>query len=74
MDFDNMTDEEIVRGLMRGERPSFKMGYSPAAAISAMESLGRCDDNNRAELLAYARGFNHGMHEDASMTNPTVES
>lgn len=71
---DNMTDEQIITGLMRGEKRSFKVGYDPAAAVYALENLRYADnplhDEDRHALMQFARGFALGMREDSSEVNP----
>lgn len=70
---ESMTDEEIVRGLMRGDKREFKAGYNPAAASHAVAHLRKLDERRQWELYTYARGFAHGMQEDSALTNPTPE-
>lgn len=75
MDLENMTDEQIIMGLMRGEKASFKAGYSAEAAVHTVFDLRYSKGvdltlERQAELAAFARGFAHGMHEDSAQTNP----
>lgn len=55
----------IIRGLMRGDYNSLKLGYSASAAISMLGDIGQIENQNHKEILtAYAEGFADGMRED----------
>lgn len=73
-DIDNLSDRELVMGLMRGDALEMKRGYSAAAAVETVRRLRYNDEHpdvdfNRAELLAFAEGFAHGCHEDHERLN-----
>jgi hypothetical protein len=53
---ENMSDEEMVMGLMRGHKPDFKRGYSWRAAVDAVENLrGPFSTRKTEDLYAFAQ-------------------
>jgi hypothetical protein len=66
---DRMDARELVRGLMRGDRAQWKLGYSAAAAIDAVRTV-KGDEAVTPELIAYAEGFADGMAEPQDRTYP----
>lgn len=68
---DVMEKEDLIRGLMRGDKATFKQGYSVPAAMSAVETLHDLGDAERVELTAFAMGFYLGLREGGTgSTNP----
>jgi hypothetical protein len=58
---DNMTDIELVAGLMRGDRRTHKMGYSAKNAAAAVLDLR--EDADERDLTIFAAGFTHGLND-----------
>lgn len=65
-----MEPRELIRGLMRGNRAEFKVGYEARAAVIAVKNLK--PDADEAELEAYAAGFAAGMREPNMLTLPAA--
>jgi hypothetical protein len=62
-DIRTMDPREVVRGLMRGYKPDFQMGYDAAAATQSVVHLQDLSDDEAGDLLAYAEGYALGMSE-----------
>jgi hypothetical protein len=52
---------EVGRGLMRGDRAEFKVGYTAANATIALRRLHQLSEAQAALLEAYLDGFSAGM-------------
>lgn len=61
-DLATMPWQELMRGLMRGNREELKLGYSPHNAVHAVKKLR--PDEHEDELRGYAEGFSDGMNPD----------
>lgn len=76
MNIEEMTDRELIRGLMRGNRRELKLGYSPANAEIAV--MNRRPTADRDELRGYSQGFSDGMQRAESIVidadPPNVEN
>ncbi len=75
MNVGEMDPQEAVRGLMRGDRESLKLGYTAENAARAV--IGLHPGMTRAErweVRRYAEGFAAGMAEDAARAYPTAVS
>lgn len=62
-DLDGISARELVRGLMRGNRPTMRLGYSPANAVAAVRRMrpGAALERREDELRGYSQGFSDGM-------------
>jgi hypothetical protein len=70
-ELENMSNKELIKGLMRGFKPDFQQGYGPVAAVSCLDDLGRfTEDTEYAEALNFAEGFRDGMNENREIINP----
>lgn len=77
MNIEDMTDRELVAGLMRGDRPSMKQGYSARSAVLTVKSLRYPGIESAGKwmeaeptLQAFADGFALGMAEDREAIQP----
>ena len=66
-DLSTMTPRELIRGLMRGERTSLKLGYSPANAVLAVQRLR--PDADEDELRGYSQGYSDGLRRCDTMAS-----
>jgi hypothetical protein len=57
---------ELGRGLMRGDRPSFKLGYSWENAAAATERMFELPKPDTMELQSYLLGFAVGLNKQAN--------
>lgn len=75
IDIHNMTDRELVAGLMRGDKDSMKLGYVARSAVLTVESLRYANnpegwDLIERDLQAFAEGFAQGINEDHTRLMP----
>ena len=63
---EKMTARQFATSLMRGEKKSFKLGYSAEAAAMTVASQRNYDDVRFKSLLSYCQGFVDGAAEDSS--------
>lgn len=71
-DVDRMDARELIRGLMRGNRPEMRLGYSPANAVAAVMRMrpGAALERREDELRGYSQGFSDGMRGCEMMVVP----
>jgi hypothetical protein len=53
--------KELGRGVMRGFKPDFKLGWPWEGALAAAVRKYRLTDEERLHLAVYLRGFAHGI-------------
>lgn len=53
--------ERFLRELMRGDRSSFKRGYTPENAAIAVQEMHDLTDEARDLLIAHGEGFRDGI-------------
>lgn len=60
---DELTQRELLRGLMRGDPATFQQGYSAENAVLAVQERFHLDDSDAQRLRTYAHGFEDGLKE-----------
>lgn len=60
---DELTQRELLRGLMRGDPATFQAGYSAENAVLAVQERFDLHDADAKRLRTYAHGFADGLKE-----------
>lgn len=66
--FEGMDDRSVIRALMRGDRASFKSGYTADNAVAAL-----MEQRPQTNLIIseYARGYGAGLKGEPRPKHPT---